>query len=171
MFVDPSCDRARISSTRRTLPVHSSVSAKGRNSRAVGAGACHRDGGSLPLKRTADGYLPSKERVLVVLMQVLFFDQKDYCDRVEEAFRAAVLKPTLSTIGVDDDVCGNAVSFFSVAMDSVGYHISNFHCIDKLSADMFHKSQVKQRPGKSVCEVFLMDVVLNCATTKIMFGR
>jgi hypothetical protein len=40
--------------------------------------------------------------------------------------------------------------------------ISNFHCIDKLS-DMFHESHVKQHPGKSVCEVFFMDVVLDRA--------
>ena len=103
---------------------------------------------------------PSNELVLLLLMQVLFFDQMDYRYRVAEAFRAAILKPPLPPIcGVDDNVCGTSVSFFWVAMDSVGYRISNFHRIDELS-DMFHESHVKQRPGESVCEVLFMDVVL-----------
>jgi hypothetical protein len=123
MFVDPSRDSARISSAQQTLPAQSSVSAMGRNPRAVGVGAGHHDGGSLPSERTADGFLPSKERVLMLLMQVLFFDQKDHCDRVAEAFRAAVLKPPLPPIGgVDDNVCGTPVSFFRVAMDSGVLH-------------------------------------------------
>jgi hypothetical protein len=95
MFVDPSRDRARISSAWRTLLAQSSVSAMGHNPRVVGVHAGHDGGGSLPLERTPDGFLPSKERVLVVLMQVLFFDQENYRDRVAEAFRAAVLRPPL----------------------------------------------------------------------------
>ena len=122
MFVDPSRDRARISSARRTLPAQSSVSAMGHNPRVVGVHAGHDGGGSLPLERTPDGFLPSKERVLVVLMQVLFFDQENYRDRVAEAFRAAVLRPPLPPIsGVDDNICGTPVSFFRAALDSVGY--------------------------------------------------
>ena len=80
MFADPSRDRARISSARRTLPAQSSVSAMGRNPRAVGVGAAGHDvaGSSLPLDRTAEGFLPSKERVLSLLMQVLFFDQENF---------------------------------------------------------------------------------------------
>jgi hypothetical protein len=75
----------------------------GRNQRAVVVGACHHDRGSLPSERTADRFLHSKERVLVVLMQVLFFNQKDYCDR-------AVLKPPLAPIGgVDDNACDTPV--------------------------------------------------------------
>jgi hypothetical protein len=163
MFVDPSRDRARISSALQTLPAQSTVSAMGRNPRAVGVGACHHVGGSLPSERTADGFLPSKECELLLLMQVLFFNQKDYRYRVTEAFRAAVLKlPPPPICGVDDNVCGTPVSFFWVAMDSVGYRNSNFHCIDKLS-DMFHESHVKQRPGESVWKVFFMDVVLHRA--------
>jgi hypothetical protein len=78
MFADPSRDRARIASARRTLPAQSSVLAMGSNPRAVGVGSgCDVAGGSLPLDRTAEGFLPSKERVLSLLMQVLFFDQKD----------------------------------------------------------------------------------------------
>ena len=127
-------------------------------------------GGSLPSHRTADKLLPSKERVLLVLMQVLFFDQKDYRDRVEEAFRAAVLQPPLPPIGgVDDNICGTPVSFFQTALDTVGYRVSDFYRIDKLS-DMFHESHVKQRPGESICEVFFMDVVLNCAIILTTIG-
>jgi len=163
MFVDPSRDRARISSARRTLPAQSSVSAMGHNPRVVGVHAGHDGGGSLPLERTPDGFLPSKERVLVVLMQVLFFDQENYRDRVAEAFRAAVLRPPLPPIsGVDDNICGTPVSFFRAALDSVGYRVVDLYRIDTLS-DMFHESHVKQRPGESICEVFFMDVVLNRA--------
>jgi hypothetical protein len=165
MFADPSRDRAKISSARRTLPAQSSISAMGRNPRAVGIDAgCDVGAGSLPLDRTSDGFLPSKERVLLVLMQVLFFDQQDYRDRVAKAFRDAVLRPPPPPIigGVNDDICGTPVSFFRAAMDSVGYRVSDFYRIDKLS-DMFHESHVKQRLGESVCEVFFMDVVLNRA--------
>ena len=44
----------------------------------------------------------------------------------------------------------------------MGYRISDFYRIDKLS-DMFHESHVKQQPGESICEVFFMDVILNHA--------
>jgi hypothetical protein len=164
MFADPSRDRARIASARRTLPAQSSVLAMGSNPRAVGVGSgCDVAGGSLPLDRTAEGFLPSKERVLSLLMQVLFFDQKDYRERVAKAFRDAVLNPPLPPIGgVDDDICGTPVSFFRAALDSVGYRICDFYRINKLS-DMFHESHVKHLPGESVCEVFFMDVVLNRA--------
>jgi hypothetical protein len=77
MFADPARDWSRISSARRMLPARSSVLATGRNQHAVGVGACRVGGGSSPLERTADGFLRSRERVLAVLMQVMFFDQQD----------------------------------------------------------------------------------------------
>jgi hypothetical protein len=68
----------RISCARQTLPEQNSVAATGRNPRAVWVGVCHDGGGSLPLERTVDGFLPpSKERVLAVVMQVLFFNQEN----------------------------------------------------------------------------------------------
>lgn len=174
MLANPSCDRARISRARRTLPAHSSVSAMGNNPRAVGVvavGGC-AGGASLPSRRSADRFLPSKERVLAVLMQALFFDQKDYRHRVAEAFRAAVLKPPLPPVrGVDDNICGTPVSYFRTALDSVGYRTVNFLRINKLS-DMFHESHVKEPlRGEAVCEVFFMDVVLNRAIIPATDGR
>ena len=110
MFTDPSHDRANISSARRTMPAQSTVSAMGSNPRAVGIGAGHDGGGSLLLVRTVDGFLPSKKRVLLVLIKVLFIDQKDYQDRVAKALRDALLQSPPPPIGGDDnDICGTPV--------------------------------------------------------------
>ena len=136
----------------RLILAQSSVSAMGHNPRAVGVGDCRDGGGSLPLQRTAYGLFPSKERVLAVLMQVLFFGEHDYRDRVKEAFRSAVLQPPLPPVrGVDDNICSTPVLFFRAALDSVGFRVVNVQ-VDKRYTEMWLKTiQQRNQQHHSTC--------------------